>query len=83
MKYKSTEIMDFLKSKMKGADDFDSNFDDGEAWTSFERIEITLAAEEEFEIQFSQEELAMLISPRDVYEAIASALSQQSKLAEI
>lgn len=46
-----------------------TRFDDRTVWDSLSRVEILFAIEEEFDIQFSEEELAVLITPQKLCEA--------------
>lgn len=50
--------------------DLMAQFDNKEVWDSLRRVEILFALEDEFEIQFSEEELATLITPKKLYEAV-------------
>lgn len=44
-------------------------FDDREVWDSLLRVEILFAIEEEFDIQFDEDELAELVTPQKLCEA--------------
>ncbi len=46
-----------------------ADFDSREAWDSLLRVEILFAIEEEFDIQFDEEELAELVTPQKLCEA--------------
>ena len=46
-----------------------ADFDNREAWDSLLRVEILFAIEEEFDIQFDEEELAELVTPQKLCEA--------------
>ena len=50
--------------------DLMAQFDNKEVWDSLHRVEILFALEDEFEIQFSEEELTTLITPKKLYEAV-------------
>jgi len=43
-------------------------FEDKKAWDSMQRVEILFALEDELEIEFSEEELAELITPQELYQ---------------
>lgn len=45
------------------------NFDNKEIWDSMSRVEILFALEEEFDVFFEEEELAVLITPKLLCEA--------------
>lgn len=67
MKDSILEIMtDILKI---GQDELLENFDSREIWDSLLRVEILFAVEEEFDIQFDEEELAELVTPQKLCEA--------------
>lgn len=68
------EIIEFVRGRLSSPDLFETRKNDAEVWTSFERIEVALAAEEAFDIQFETEDLNAMRSPSDVVEAIAKAL---------
>ena len=46
-----------------------NNFDNKEIWDSMSRVEILFALEEEFNVFFEEEELAVLITPKLLREA--------------
>lgn len=46
-----------------------ADFDSQEIWDSLLRVEILFAIEEEFDIQFDEEELAQLVTPQKLCEA--------------
>jgi acyl carrier protein len=67
MKDSILEIMtDILKMEK---DELLANFDSREIWDSLLRVEILFAVEEEFDIQFDEEELAELVTPQKLCEA--------------
>ena len=67
MKDTMIEIMtDILKIEK---DELLENFDSREIWDSLLRVEILFAMEEEFDIQFDEEELAELVTPQKLCEA--------------
>lgn len=67
MKDSILEIMtDILKIE---TDELLENFDSREIWDSLLRVEILFAVEEEFDIQFDEEELAALVTPQKLCEA--------------
>lgn len=45
-------------------------FDQKEIWDSMVRVEVLFALEDEFDIQFDEEELAALETPKKLYEAV-------------
>lgn len=47
-----------------------SRFNDKEVWDSMLRVEILFAIEDEFDIQFAEEELVELNTPEKLYEAV-------------
>ena len=75
----SKDIVNFIKTRVDASDDFDHLFEDPETWTSFERIEVALATEEHFDVQFSPEELTDLRSPKDIVVAVERALGITSE----
>lgn len=58
-----TEILKIEKDELL------ENFDSREIWDSLLRVEILFAVEEEFDIQFDEEELAELVTPQKLCEA--------------
>ena len=67
MKESILEIMtDILKTDREA---LLADFDNREAWDSLLRVEILFAIEEEFDIQFDEEELAELVTPQKLCEA--------------
>lgn len=54
-----------------------TQFDDQNVWDSLHRVEILFALEDEFDIQFSKEELAALITPKKLYEAVLRKAEQE------
>lgn len=66
MKENILEIMiGILKLKRE---DLINHFDEREVWDSMSRVEILFAIEEEFGIQFSEDELAVLVTPQKLCE---------------
>ena len=51
-------------------EDLLAHFDERERWDSLARVEILFALEDEFEIQFSGEEIADLNTPQRLCEAV-------------
>lgn len=49
-------------------------YDSPEVWESMQRIEVIFAAEEEFGIRFSEEELAEIDTPYKLAEAVLRAV---------
>lgn len=70
----NADVIEFLQKHAKLSDQFDAHFEDPDVWSSFERIETALAAEETFNIQFSPEELTALTTPKSFVDMIESKL---------
>lgn len=47
-----------------------AHFNDNTIWDSLQRIEVIFAMEDEFDFRFDEEELALLTTPKGLYEAI-------------
>ena len=45
-------------------------FDDKTVWDSMQRVEIFFAIEDEFDMQFNEKELAILATPKKLYEFV-------------
>lgn len=45
-------------------------FDDKTVWDSLQRVEIIFALEDELDIQFNEKELAVLVTPKKLYEFV-------------
>ncbi len=75
MENKVTEIISEILKLNKS--DLMTKFDKKEVWDSLRRVEILFALEDEFDIQFSEEELATLITPKKLYEAVLRKAEQE------
>ena len=71
----SENVLSFVESRAGLGEKFQAHYEDAEVWSSFDRIEHALAAEEEFGIQFSPEELTELGSPKSFVDAIQLKLN--------
>lgn len=66
----SEAILEIMTDVLKRSkEDLLNDFDNREGWDSLLRVEILFAIEDEFDIQFSEEELAELVTPKMLYEA--------------
>ncbi|GAB3592400.1 acyl carrier protein [Acetobacter peroxydans] len=70
----NADVVAFVQKHAKLSDQFEAHFEDPDVWSSFERIETALTAEETFNIQFSPEELTALTTPKSFVEMIESKL---------
>lgn len=69
-------VLTFVESRAGLGGKFKAHYEDAEVWSSFDRIEHALAAEEEFGIQFTPEELTDLGSPKSFVDAIQAKLNE-------
>ena len=74
MKGKVIEII--CEILAKDTDEIMEQFDDRNIWDSLQRVEILFALEEEFDIQFSEDELAAMITPKKLCEAVLRKVEQ-------
>ena len=75
MENKVTEIISEILKLNKS--DLMTKFDKKEVWDSLRRVEILFALADDFDIQFSEEELATLITPKKLYEAVLRKAEQE------
>lgn len=65
------QFLDILAEVLKtSAEELMAKFDDKTVWDSMQRVEVIFALEDEFGVQFNEEELAESITPKRLYETL-------------
>lgn len=65
------EVMNLIAELLKlDTDSLSSRFNQTTIWDSLQRVEILFAIEDEFDVQFSEAELARLDTPEKLYKAV-------------
>lgn len=65
------EVMNLIAELLKlDTDSLSSRFNQTTIWDSLQRVEILFAIEDEFDVQFSEVELARLDTPEKLYKAV-------------
>lgn len=66
------QFMEILEEILKlPAENLTARFDDAAIWDSLQRVEIIFALEDEFSVQFNEEELAESTTPKRLYDALS------------
>ena len=66
------QFIEILAEVLKApAEELKAQFDNTAVWDSLQRVEIIFALEDEFGVQFSEEELAESTTPKRLWEALA------------
>lgn len=66
------QFIEILAEVLKApAEELKVQFDNTAVWDSLQRVEIIFALEDEFGVQFSEEELAESTTPKRLWEALA------------
>lgn len=47
-----------------------ARFDDKTVWDSLQRVEVIFALEDDFDIQFNEDELAVMVTPKTLYDFV-------------
>lgn len=66
------QFMEILEEILRlPAENLTARFDDAAIWDSLQRVEIIFALEDEFSVQFNEEELAESTTPKRLYDALS------------
>lgn len=66
------QFVEILEEILKlPAENLTARFDDAAIWDSLQRVEIIFALEDEFSVQFNEEELAESTTPKRLYDALS------------
>ena len=66
------QFMEILEEILRlPAENLTARFDDAAIWDSLQRVEIIFALEDEFSVQFNEEELSESTTPKRLYDALS------------